>query len=58
MIEVYGEIFYYNGGFWYGEEFRWYWYYYIWKLMWFLKENMNNSDDEWKEYYSFCGKFF
>lgn len=46
MIEAYGEIFYYNGGSWHGEESRRYRHYHIRKSMRFLKENMNNSDDE------------
>lgn len=58
MIEAYGEIFYYNGGSWHGEESRRYRHYHIRKSMRFLKENMNNSDDEWKEHCSFCGKLF
>lgn len=46
MVEAYGEIFYYKGGSWHGEESRRYRHYHIRKSMRFLKENMNNSDSE------------
>lgn len=46
MVEGYGEIFYYKGGSWHGEESRRYRHYHIRKSMRFLKENMNNSDNQ------------